>query len=211
MSVSPKTKCAAARVRGLPQGGFHRPPDTLRSSALSLRAVSVAAQEATVGYSLSVPRFGFVPEINFARSYLFRASDALDAGNVTGAGVYLREAVRRQCWAECQWFDCLPEGATERTPASALLRALEKAGCTDDCGLSVARECIEYGNNAAHCRRVNPGWMRAAIRMFHNLIDATPCNEPFNMAGLPKPAECFIPDDDEFDPADWWKSEGGAA
>jgi hypothetical protein len=156
--------------------------------------------------ALATPRFGYVPEPNFARAYLFRAADALDAGNVLAAGVLLREAVRRQCWAECQWFGCLPAGANERTPARVLLAALKRAGRTDECALSIARECIEYGNAAAHCRRVNRAWLRSAIRMFHDLIDSTPCGEPVNIAGLPSLSECFVPDDDDdFDAADWWK------
>src|SRR5689334_14758889 len=56
----------------------------------------------------ATPRLEYVPQVNLSRLYLFKAADALDAGRVFEAGLLLREAVRRQLFAECSWKGCLP-------------------------------------------------------------------------------------------------------
>jgi len=161
--------------------------------------------------ALAVPRFGFVVEPNLARPFLYRAYDALQAGNLLEAGVLLREAVRRQLYAECSWKGCLPEGASERTPPRCLLAALRKAGFVDECGYQIARSIIATGNAAAHCRRVNVHDLRGCIALWHGSIDNDPCGEPRERVEhcLPAVNDYLGDDDDDDDGSDWWKA--GAA
>jgi len=165
-----------------------------------------------MGFSATVPRFGMVGKLNFARAFLFRAADALQRGDVIAAACLLREAIRRQCWAECQWFDCLPQGASDRTPPMTLIKALKKAGqCGhEDYGFDCVKEMIQLANAVVHCQPIKAKYIGSSISLLHCMIDATPCNEPTNMAGLPKEPEhcCDWDDDDDDDASNWWKPEG---
>lgn len=152
------------------------------------------------------PRLDFRPQLNFSRAYLFRAADALAAGRTIEAGCLLREAVRRQLFAECAWKNCLPDDATDRTPPVVLLRALKRAGHCTNTGWSIAFDCIDLGNKLAHCHRVSRQAVECAIAFFHDFIDADPCAEPANMSGKLVLSDPWLtnPDDDD-DSADWWK------
>lgn len=166
----------------------------------------------------SVPALGRVVTPNFARAFLFRAAEALKRGDLIAAGALLREAIRRQCYAECEWFDCLPQSSSDRMPPVTLLRALRRAG---KCGrdgefYGVIKEAIDLANAAVHCVPVKASYLRTSIVMFHHVIDSTPCLQPANIAGIrQEPGTCFenadydLDDcDDDRDRADWWKPEG---
>jgi hypothetical protein len=162
--------------------------------------------------ALAVPRFGMIVELNFARAFLHRAADALNRDDVIACGCLLREAVRRQLWAECHWYDCLPEGATHKTSPWMLLAALNKAGHCNEGGYQIAKEAIGYGNTTAHCGRVKPSYLRWSIQLFHDIIDSCPCHEPANLLGAPKADQSCCWDDDDDDHGDDWKlGIGGAA
>lgn len=164
----------------------------------------------------SVPVLGRVITLNFARSYLLRAADALNRGDLIGAGCLLREAIRCQCYAECEWFGCMPQSPSERMPPVTLLKALRKAGkCgKDDFGYELIKEMIDLANAAAHCKPVSAKLMRSSITMFHGVIDTEPCLQPVNISGF-KAAPMFESADYDVDDcdddrwkADWWKPEG---
>ena len=161
----------------------------------------------------SVPVLGRVITLNFARSYLFRAADALNRGDLIGAGCLLREAIRRQCYAECEWFGCMPVSPSDRMPPVTLLKALRKAGkCgKDDDWYVVIKEMIDLANAAAHCKPVKPSYIRTSIEMFHDVIDTEPCLQPENISGV-KVEPVFGNGDYDVDDcdddrwrADWWK------
>ena len=163
----------------------------------------------------AVPEFGRVLTLNFARAYLFRAAEALDRGDLIAAGCLLREAIRRQCWAECEWNGCLPQNVSLRTPPVTLLRALARASKCE-ANFSWVKEMIETANAAAHCIPVKRSELRFAIETFHGVIDDCSSLQPANIAGkltADSPHEnadyglddC---DDDDRRKADWWKPEG---
>lgn len=157
----------------------------------------------------SVPVLGRVITVNFARSYLNRAADAYNRGDLLAAGVLFREAIRRQLWAECEWFGILPESASERTPAATLLRASRKYGRTSADVFEVVAEMIQLANAAAHCRRVKPSHLHASILVLFDIIDESPYQQPANQQGnLREPEESLFAnadyDDDDCD------DEGGA-
>jgi hypothetical protein len=162
----------------------------------------------------SVPRLGFVPQVNLARLYLFRAADALDAGHVFEAGVLLREAVRRQLFAECNWKGCLPAKEAKRRSSMALLHALKAAGHCGYVGFQWTRDIIETANKCAHCVPVQPRLVLDCILIWHEAIDHDPCGEPTDRQMKVHPTHPLLSsndcgcDDDDHDSADWWK-EGG--
>ena len=151
------------------------------------------------------PRFGFVPEVNLSRQYLFRAHDALQAGNMFEAAVMLREAMRRQFAAECQWHDCLPLGFSDRTPPFVLLKTLHSAGHLDRGVFGWMKEVLQWANRACHAQPVRPSQLRSAIELMHSQIDTAPCGESFERSSLhPAPdLGLFGPADDDDDE---WKA-----
>lgn len=154
----------------------------------------------------TTPRLEFVPPVNLARLFLFRAAEALDAGRVYEAGILLREAVRRQLFAECAWKGCLPpKQRTWRSP-TALLDALHKAGHAGYCGYEWTKEIIDIGNACAHCAKADPREIRALIAVWHTAIDNDPCGEPTERAAYWKPAAEASGGCDDDDSADWWKA-----
>jgi len=149
--------------------------------------------------------------------YLFRAADALAAGRVFEAGVYLREAVRRQLYAECAWKGCLPAKEAKQRSPMALLHALEAAGHVNYAGFQWTSEIIALCNKCAHCVPVEPRQLRCSIEVWHASIDSDPCGEPkdrptkkcatppASLFSGPNASDCDCDDDD---PVDWWQ-EGG--
>ena len=158
----------------------------------------------------AVPRFGFVPQVNLSRVFLFRAADALDAGHVFEAGVLLREAVRRQLYAECAWKGVLPSMLAKQRSPMALLHALKAAGHVGPCGFDWTQEIIETANKCAHCKSVASETVRTAIAWWHSCIDHDPCGEPSERTAHMKPAaEGYDVDDcDDDDHGDDWKIGG---
>lgn len=166
----------------------------------------------------TTPRLEFVPQVNLSRFYLFKAADALERGNVCEAGVLLREAIRRQLYAECAWKGCLPvRGKHNRkrkfqafTPLE-LLKALRRAGHCGAMGYEWTAEAIDVCNKCAHCVPVQPGVIRLAIEWWHTSIDADPCGEPKDRP-INRPALQTEVDDDcdcDDDHGDDWKQGGG--
>ena len=92
----------------------------LRSRAFLMRGCLPRVEAPMV--APATPRLDYVPVVNLARVFLFRANDALEAGNIFEAGVLLREAVRRQLFAECSWKGCLPDGKDKHRSPLALLK-----------------------------------------------------------------------------------------
>jgi hypothetical protein len=165
-----------------------------------------------MGFSATVPRFGFVVEPNLARCFLHRAYDALQAGKLFEAGCLLREGVRRQLVAECKWYDCLPKDFSDRTPPLVLLKVLRRAGHYSVFGFDMTKDIIYTANRAAHCCHVKAGYIRDGIAIMHGSIDNDPCGEPRERIEHCIPADdCDCGNYDDDDGADWWKSEGGAA
>lgn len=157
----------------------------------------------------AVPRFGFVPQVNLSRLFLFRAADALDAGRIFEAGVLLREAVRRQLYAECAWSACLPKKESLHRSPTALAYALHEAGHCDKDGLDWTMDAVEAGNKCAHCVPVKPSIIRCTIEWWHTVIDCYPCGEPKDRTAQMKPqtdGDGVDDDDDDDDDADWWKA-----
>jgi len=159
----------------------------------------------------TTPRLEFVPQVNLSRAFLFRAADALAAGHVFEAGVLLREAVRRQLYAECAWKDCLPAKESQRRSPMALLHAQREAGHCGKFSFQWIADIITLANKCAHCVPVAVCEVRCAIEVWHNVIDHDPCGEPTERTAHMKPVtEGYDVDDcDDDDGADWWK--GGAA
>ena len=159
----------------------------------------------------SVPRFGFIVTPNLSRCFLHRAYDALQSGKLFEAGVLLRESVRRQLYAECNWKGCLPEKATDRTSPIVLLKAQRKAGVIGKFSYGTTVEIIDTGNRAAHCAHVDAHEIRGCIAIWHTAIDNDPCGEPRERVEhcLPVTEGYDVDDCDDDDGADWWKSEGG--
>jgi hypothetical protein len=165
----------------------------------------------------NVPRVDFIPQVNLSRAFLFRAHDALEAGRIFEAGVLLREAVRRQLYAECASKGCLPETTAEHRSPMALLGALKRAGHVGYVGWQWTKDIIQLGNKCAHCVSVDPGTIRFGIEVWHGSIDHDPCGEPkerYAHHKLDTKADAYDDGYSEFDDgtdsADWWKREGGA-
>jgi hypothetical protein len=162
----------------------------------------------------NTPRLGFVPQVNLSRQYLFRAADALEAGHVLEAGVLLREAVRRQLYAECAWKGCLPGKKEKQRSPMALLHALQEAGHCGYVGFEWTCDIIDICNKCAHCVPVKLNLIRDCILIWHESIDHDPCGEPKDRPIKSHPTHPLLSTDDSVwddddDSADWWK-EGGA-
>lgn len=157
----------------------------------------------------SVPVLGRVITINFARSFLNRAADAYQRGDIFGAGVLFREAIRRQLWAECEWHGLLSEEYSVRTPPITLLKAARRGGqCTDDV-FEVVKEMIDIGNAAAHCRPVKPSHLHASILVLFDIIDESPYQQPANQQGKYKWQQESLFENADYDDDDC-DDEGGA-
>jgi hypothetical protein len=176
---------------------------------------AMCAERLIAMVALAVPRFGMIVEVNLARSYLFRAHTALEAGSVFEAGVLLREAIRRQLVAECNWYGCLPKGSSTRTPAMVLLKALRSAlGCQRG-DYEWMGEMIDIANRCCHAQHVTAGQVELAITVIHQSIDNDPCGEPRFRLEHCLPLEPSVEanadydvddcDDDDRRKADWWK------
>jgi hypothetical protein len=143
--------------------------------------------------------------------FLHRAYSALRAGQVGEAGVQLREAVRRQLYAECCWKSCLPDDYTERMPARTLLESLKRAGCCGHVGYSWTKDIIAIANKCCHAKYVRPGEIRMAIAIWHESIDHDPCGEePFRVAHCTPPNCPLINGQWDDDDDDWKAGIGGA-
>lgn len=110
----------------------------------------------------------------FARSWLFKAHDSLQSGQLVQAGCELREAVRVLLESLCEAHACLPKGKGRRS-ARELLKAVQKAGHCTDFGAEVIKEAIDFGNKLAHCKRVPPNHLQSSIEFLHILLDG--CDE----------------------------------
>lgn len=211
MNVSPKTKCAAARVRGLPQGGFHRLPVTTSQQRTFFMRGTLPRGEFNM-VALATYRLGYVPKVCLARPMLFAALDCYDRGDYIGCGVRLRESVYRFVKAACDWYGVKVKGKHPRPGEYA--RALRDAKQLDRWGYEIVLECIDAGNKLAHCQTVDSATLRGGIALLFAMMDREPYagHERKPVATSYKggdPYECDDCDDD--DRGDWWKSEGGAA
>lgn len=177
MSVLPKSKCHAPMVWGfVPKGCLDRLPQTTAERGTFFHAPLWRWRFIMV--ALATPRLEYVPQVNLSRMYLHRAAEALEAGRIFEAGCLLRESVRRQLFAECNWKGCLPAKEAKRRSPMALLCALNEAGHCGYCGFDWTREIIELANKCAHCVPVKPTMLGDAITIWHRAIDADPCGEP---------------------------------
>lgn len=160
----------------------------------------------------ATPRLGFQPTQCLARPMLYAALARYDAGDYVGAGVRLRESVKRFLVAACEWYDVpLPK---DRHPSPAeLARRLHKAKQLDKWGLETILECIEVGNHAAHCQTIDRQSLRGGIALLFALMDGEPycpLDRTPIVTSYMSEGELDDYDCDDNDPADWWKSEGGA-
>ena len=144
-----------------------------------------------------VPKFDSVIPLNLARPMLLAAQDCQERGDLIGCGVRLREALRRQLFAMCQFHACVPVGKFAHTPA-AMLKALRAGGECDKGGARIVTDIIDIGNRAAHLSRVKAGELIGAMELLHYIIDTNPCGDTFER--FPKPAtdcDCGGWDDDD--------------
>lgn len=110
----------------------------------------------------------------FARTWLYRASDSLESGELIRAGCELREAVRLLLEALCEAHSCKPKSKGRITPR-AMLAAVQKAGHCSDFGAEIVNEALDYGNKLAHCKPVPPRWVEGSLEFLHLLLDG--CDE----------------------------------
>ena len=150
----------------------------------------------------NVPRLGMSPKLCLARPMLSAALDCYDKGDYIGAGVRLREAVKRFIVAGCEWYGIDSPKSKHPKPAD-YIRALRKAKQLDDWGAKCLTEMIDSGNVAAHCGPVDRDALRGGIALLFRFLDA----EPF-CPNERKPAATSHKSDVD-DCANWWK-KGGA-
>ena len=161
--------------------------------------------------SIAVPRFGFQPIVCLARPMLLQALDCYERGDYVGAGVRLRESVRRFVIAACRWYAVDLTKAMKRDKYArtcTLVKALREAKCIDKWGAEIVLECVEVGNHAAHCRPFCKASLKGGISIMFCFIDS----EPFSAMEDRQPGiETEYVDDGcdcDDDPADWWKGGG---
>ena len=119
----------------------------------------------------------------FARSLLFAASDSLEAGNVTKAGVQLREAATRYLTAMCEAHNCTPKKKRLRTPA-LMARNLRVVGGVDQGVYRWLCEIIVYATRCAHCRPVRVSLIETGISIMCMILDESPeINSPERIGG----------------------------
>jgi len=158
--------------------------------------------------ALATPRLGYVPKLCLARPMLFASLECYDKGDYIGAGVRLREAVKRFVISACDWYGVKVD-AKFLTP-KAYARALHKAKHLDKWGLEIVLECINAGNKLAHCQTVDRHTISCGISLMFSLMDGEPyCpNERKPVATSYKTEGYDVDDCDDDDGANWWK--GGA-
>ena len=159
--------------------------------------------------ALSVPRLGYQPTQCLARPMLFAALACYDAGDYIGAGVRLREAVKRFVVSACEWYGVeLPKG--KHPSPGEMARALRKAKQLDKWGLEILLESIEVGNQAAHCGKVDRATLQGGIALMFAMMDGEPYTPhdrtPLVTSHQEEGYDCDDCDDD--DHGDDWK--GGA-
>lgn len=110
----------------------------------------------------------------FARSWLFKAHDSLQSGQLIQAGCELREAVRVLLESLCEAHGCLPKGKRRRR-SRAMLKAVQAAGKCTEFGAEVIKEAIDFGNRLAHCKPVPPNDLQSSIEFLHIMLDG--CDE----------------------------------
>jgi len=214
-----ENKVSRCGVRASAQGGFHRlPRTTSQRGTFFMRAALGVLEVTTMGFSTTVPRFGFQPTLCLARPMLLEALDCYERGDYIGAGVRLRESVTRFLTAAVEWYAVeLPERSKRhKYPRSAdLARALHKAKQLDGWGLASILEMLAVGNAAAHCKPFHPKSLRGAMAILFAQIDSEPYSalkerRPAVASTFDENADYDLDDCDDDDGADWWKSEGGA-
>lgn len=119
-----------------------------------------------------VTDLGKVRPVCLSKFYLARSLEALEAGNVTEAGILLREGIARYLEALCQYHKCLPKRKRDRTP-SLMARELWKQKQLTDCGYQWVRESIGYCNRLAHCRRVRASLVECSISLIWDLLESS--------------------------------------
>lgn len=187
-------------------------PVVLVAAGLSFGA---RGKGAIMGFSLSVPRFGFEPQICLARPVLLDALACYERADYIGAGVRLRESIRRFLVAACRWYAVPLLKAAKRDKYArnlTLAKALRNAKAMDEFSHEIICECIEIGNKAAHCRPFCVKSLKSGISILFELIDSEPYSAmrerqqqptvaPFESADYEEADDCC--DDD--DGSDWWK------
>jgi hypothetical protein len=161
--------------------------------------------------ALATFRLGYVPKPCLARPMLFAALECLDAGDLIGAGVRLRESVARFVISACDWYGVPVKNGKHPRPRDYAL-ALREAKHLDNWGLQIVLDIIEAGNKAAHCQHVDRASVKGGISLLFSLMDgeayAGHDRKPIATShkGEDDPYDCDDCDDD--DGANWWK--GGA-
>ncbi len=95
--------------------------------------------------ALAVYRLGYVPKPCLAKPMLFAALSCIDAGDLIGAGVRLRESVARFVIAACDWYGVPVKNGKHPRPGD-YARALREAKHLDKWGLEIVLECLDAGN-----------------------------------------------------------------
>lgn len=159
----------------------------------------------------SVPRLGFEPQVCLARPILVHALDCYERGDYIGAGVRLREAVRRFVVAACRWYAIDLAKAMKRDKygrTCTLVKALREAKCLDKWGAEIVMECVEVGNLAAHCRPFCKQSLKGGISLMFLFIDSEPYSALQERQPVIVSSDANDCCDDDDDSADWWKQGG---
>ena len=163
----------------------------------------------------SVPRLFFEPQVCLARPLLLEALGRYEKDDFIGAGIRLRECVRRFLVAALQWHAVPLTQAMKRDKyarTATLAKALRDAKQIDQWGFEIILECLAVGNAAAHCRPFCKRTLKGGISMMFCMLDCEPFSADTARVDHPQPAndwDCDCDCDDD-DGANWWKSEGGA-
>ena len=180
-------------------------------------AYSVARGKALLMVALAVPRFGFEPELCLARPILLQALERYEVGDYIGAGVRLRESVRRFLVAAVRWYavPMLKSAKRDKFARTATLaKALHEAKVLDDWGVASMLEMLDLGNKAAHCKPCCPRALRGAMEYLFMFIDSEPFASMKDRQPAPAPAFDWNADydiddcGDDYKAGDWWKPEG---
>jgi hypothetical protein len=157
----------------------------------------------------SVPRLGFTLKPSLARPMLFAALECFDHGDYIGAGVRLREAIKRFLISACEWHG-VPVPKDKHASPARMARALHDAGHMGAGVLGWVSESIDCGNTLAHCGTVRPDTLRTLIGVMFAAMDGEPyvdfTRQPI-VTSYSVDANCDCDDDDHGD--DW--RIGGAA
>jgi hypothetical protein len=157
--------------------------------------------------ALATYRLGYTPKPCLAKPMLFAALACLEAGDLIGAGVRLREATTRFLIAACDWYGCKVKESKHPRPCD-YARALRNAKQLDKWGFDILCDCIEAGNKAAHCQSVDRATVKGGISLMFAMMESEPyAGHERKPVATSYKADCECRDDDDSDDeGEEWKA-----